>query len=166
MRNKFIPTPEPSENVNMVVDRNHWSNKDLDSWKTKQFKEYFYHKYFTKVGLPHPINVKKHTGQMARLIKAYGETTLKAMIDAFFDIGYTTLSLEYFSTTARQAEIQQFLADGTLPFFIAQKPNYDTAKAGPTWATPTTTGRIDCSKPNESAKPQSARSFEDFFGGA
>jgi hypothetical protein len=99
-----------------------WKNTDINEWNVAMFRQYFYDKYLDRMEMPHPSLVK-HKGMMNNALKALGgdNELLKKHIDAFFEIGYDNLTLDFFCSSARLGEIQTFLASGKKPFYLEKK---------------------------------------------
>lgn len=106
--------------VSVGMDKNHWRLLDVNDWKVKQFKEYYYDKYLDLLGQPHPRNEKKHTGQLRRVLDNLNgdKELLKKYIDASFEIGYDNMTLDYFCSASRLGEIQTYLMTGKRPFYL------------------------------------------------
>ncbi|MGG3801224.1 helix-turn-helix domain-containing protein [Metabacillus fastidiosus] len=111
-------------NIKIVgnVKNDHWSLLHVDEWKIEQFRDYYYDKYLDAIGQPHPLNMKKHTGIMHRIVKTMEgkNELLKSYIDTVFEIGYDNMTLDYLSAH-RLEEIQTFLVSGKKPFYMEKK---------------------------------------------
>ncbi|MBU8576438.1 helix-turn-helix domain-containing protein [Bacillus pumilus] len=123
IQNSVVPPKitNPPEHIQVKgnEDKTHWSVMPIEKWKVKQFREYYYSKYLDHMKASHHSNMKKHTGQMRRVLGMLSDNNLlKQYIDAVFEIGYENVTLEYFSSTTRLGEIQNYLANGTKPFHI------------------------------------------------
>lgn len=116
-------SPIVSRNLSVGVDKNHWRLLDVEKWNIQQFKMYFYDKYIDIMGQPHPSNDKRHTGSLRNVLKNLdgNKELLKKYIDSYFEIGYDNLSLDYFSSATRLGEIQAFITNGAIPFYLKKK---------------------------------------------
>lgn len=108
--------------VSLGVKTNHWSQMPSDEWGAEQFKEYYYDKYLDHTGQPHPRNIKRHTGQLRRIIKTMEgkHELLRGYIDNIFLIGYDNVTLDQLSAH-RIGELQSYILSGKKPFYLEKK---------------------------------------------
>lgn len=157
MRNKFIPVNEQqsmdlgSEPPAKTKGARHWSVLPVQNWTGKQFEDYFTSSYLDLLKFPHPAYGQPQRGKMKRIMNLYKDNAVtKRAIDLFFTMDYPVKTVDFFSSSVVQGEIQTYMATG-------QNPRLWNRQG-------TKTGRHQTQAPNQSAAPSSA-SFEDFFGG-
>lgn len=103
---------------------------DVDKWKNDHFVQYFYEKYIDATGKTHEAARSKHRGIMGRIIRNLGNDKMKVKryIDAFFEIGYESPTLEWFGTSGRLTELDMYIEEGKKPFYLTSRKKKEQIK--------------------------------------
>lgn len=93
---------------------------NIVSWSNDHFVTYFYDKHIDLTGSTHESNRCKHRITMGRIVKNTGgnKEKVKRHIDAFFEMGYELLTIEWFCALGRTTEIDLFITTGKRPFEV------------------------------------------------
>lgn len=96
---------------------------NVEKWSNDKFVQYFYERYIDATGNTHVSARSKHRGIIGRYLKHTegNKAKVKAYIDAFFQIGYDTPTLEWFGTSGRIGELDTFISTGKKPFYLTAK---------------------------------------------
>jgi hypothetical protein len=99
------------------------SVKPIERWRAENLADYFRKKYLDVTGKVHEYAQGRHNGIMNRYLRHTNKNANMVLkyIDAFFEIGYDSPTMETFGTSGRIGEIDTYLATGKKPYYLTAK---------------------------------------------